>query len=303
MASRDDILGALRHALTPPAPALAALVAVAAAGLAWTFLLGGNQDTPVAYLSYAISAYALVAVCASVAAARPLERLHAALPANPLVDRIVSDADFRAKLSFSASSVLRVVWCVFNAVMGVTLQSAWYVTLAVYYLFLSIMRGSLVRHLRGGEGEAVTRGEILTQRRCGIMLIVTTVMLAGMTVLLNSHEGGFVYEGYLIYAMAAWTFYTLISCVVRFVRVRRSEGAGLFLSSAYAVRLAEVLVSLFALEVAMLAAFSTPGQETFNMVTINATGAVILVILVLTGAELLRRANRALRSPAEVEGR
>ena len=77
-------------------------------------------------------------------------------------DRIVSDADFRAKLSFSASSVLRVVWCVFNAVMGVTLQSAWYVTLAVYYLFLSIMRGSLVRHLRGGEA---TRCKYLRQAR------------------------------------------------------------------------------------------------------------------------------------------
>lgn len=293
MASRDDILGALRRALTPPAPALAALVAVAAAGLAWTFLLGGNQDTPVSYLSYAVSAYALVAVCASVAAARPLERLRAALPANPLVDRIVSDADFRTRLSFSASSVLRVVWAAFNAIMGVTLQSAWYVTLAVYYLFLSIMRGSLVRHLRGGEGEAVT------QRTVGIMLVVTTVALVGMTVLLNSHEGGFAYEGYLIYAMAAWTFYTLISCVARFVRVWRSEGAGLFHSSAYAVRLAEALVSMFALEVAMLAAFSTPEQETFNMVTINVTGAAILVILVLTGVGLIRRASRALRAHDE----
>ena len=299
MTGREDILRALRRALTPPVPALVALVVVAAAGLAWTFLLGSNQDTPVAYLFYVVSAYALVAVCASVVAARPLERLHAALPANPLVDRIVTDADFRTKLSFSASSALRVVWCVFNAVMGVTLQSAWYVTLAVYYLFLSIMRGSLVRHLRGGEGEAVTRGEILTQRHCGIMLIVTTVMLAGMTVLLNSHEGGFAYEEYLIYAMAAWTFYTLISCAARFVRVWRSEGAGLFLSSAYAVRLAEVLVSLFALEVAMLAAFSTPEQDAFNMVTINATGAVILVVLVLTGVGLIRRANRALRSLGE----
>lgn len=296
MASRDDILGALRRALTPPAPALAALVMVAAAGLAWTFLVSGEQDTPVAYLSYALSAYALVAVCASVAAARPLERLRAALPANPLVDRIVSDADFRTRLSFSASSVLRVIWAAFNAIMGVTLQSAWYVTLAAYYLFLSIMRGLLVRHLRGGEGEAVTRGEAVTQRTVGIMLVVTTVALVGMTVLLNSHEGGFVYEGYLIYAMAAWTFYTLISCVARFVRVWRSEGTGLLLSSAFAVRLAEVLVSLFALEVAMLAAFSTSEQETFNMVTINATGAAILVILVLTGVGLLRRASRALRA-------
>ena len=299
MTGRDDILRALRRALTPPVPALVALVVVAAAGLAWTFLLGSNQDTPAAYLFYVVSAYALVAVCASVVAARPLERLHAALPANPLVDRIVTDADFRTKLSFSASSALRVVWCVFNAVMGVTLQSAWYVTLAAYYFILSIIRGSLVRHLRGGEGEAVTSSEILTQRRCGIMLIVTTVMLVGMTVLLNSHEGGFAYEGYLIYAMAAWTFYTLISCVARFVRVWRSEGAGLFLSSAYAVRLAEVLVSLFALEVAMLAAFSTPEQDAFNMVTINATGAVLLVILVLTGVGLIRRANRALHSLGE----
>lgn len=128
------------------------------------------------------------------------------------------------------------------------------------------------------------------------MLVAITVMLAGMTVLLNSREGGFSYRGYLIYAMAAWTFYSLISCVARFVKVWRREGAGLFLSSAYAVRLAEVLVSLFALEVAMLSAFSTQEQEGFRMTMINATGAVILVILVLTGVGLIRRANRTLRA-------
>lgn len=295
MTRRDDILRALRRALTPPAGALAALVVVSAAGLAWTFLgASTNQDSPVAYLAYALSAYALVAACASVAAARPLDRLRTALPKNPLVDRLVTDAGFRAKLSFAASSVLRVVWTVFNAVMGVALSSAWYVTLAAYYLSLSVMRGLLVRHLRGGEGTARTRAEASTQRTCGVMLVVLTVMLAGMTVLLNSREGGFTYAGNLIYAMAAWTFYSLITNVARFVRVWRDEGAGLLDSSAYAVRLAEVLVSLFALEVAMLEAFSAPGQEAFDMTMINATGAVVLVILALTGAGLIRRANRAL---------
>ena len=295
MTGRDDILRALRRALTPPAPVLAALVVISAAGLAWTFLISGERGTPVAYLSYVLSAYALVAVCASVAAMRPLARLRGTLPANPLVDRIIEDADFRTKLTFATSSALRVVWTVFNAVLGVILHSAWYVTLAVYYLVLSVMRGSLVLHLRGGEGTAATRSEARTQRRCGVMLIALTVMLTGMTVLLNSHEGGFSYTGNLIYAMAAWTFYSLVTNVARFVRVWRSEGAGLFLSSAYAVRLAEVLVSLFALEVAMLTAFSAPDQETFNMTMINGTGAVLLVILALAGAGLIRRANHALR--------
>lgn len=295
MIRRDDILHALRSAFTPPASVLATLVVASAMGLAWTFLISGERDTPVAYLSYVLSAYALVAVCVRVAATRPLARVRAKLPANPFVDRVIEDASFRAKLTFSASSVLRMVWTVFNAVMGVMLQSAWYVTLAVYYLVLSIMRGSLVRSLRGEEGAAAVRSEARTQRRCGIMIIALTVMLAGMMLLLNSHEGGFSYTGNLIYAMAAWTFYSLITNVARFVKVWHSDGAGLFFSSAYAVRLAEVLVSLFALEVAMLAAFSAPDQEPYNMVMINATGVAILVILTLTGAGLIRHATCALR--------
>lgn len=299
MTRSDDILRALRRALTPPAPALAALVVVAAAGLAWTFLLDGDEGTPVAYLSYALSAYALVAVCASLVATRPLARLRTALPAGSLVERIVADEDFRARAIFLASSALRVVWTVLNAVMGVRLRSAWYVTLAAYYLMLSIMRGSLVRHLRNEEGAAVTRPEARTQRRCGVALIALTVMLTGMTVLLNSHKGGFSYAGNLIYAMAAWTFYSLVTNVVRFVRAWGSEGAGLFLSSAYAVRLAEVLVSLFALEAAMLAEFSSPDRDAFNIAMINGTGAALFAILTLTGIGLIRRANRALRELGE----
>lgn len=289
-------LGWLVTAFTPPVPALLAMAAVSALGLAWAFL-GGNKNNPVAYAAYALSAYALACVCTTVVRAVrgcPLDRLVTRLPQNALVERLLGDLDFRAKASFSFSSVLRVVWAITNAVSGVLYASAWNVTLAAYYLLLAIVRGGILDHVRAGDAKGPRAGGRI-QIVCGAFLALTVLALSGIGVLVMHHEGGFSYTGSLIYAVALYAFYSLISSVVTYVRGRHTTDPVPLAMNA--VRFAEALVSMFSLEIAMLSTFGTLAEDAdANVIMVGASGGAIAVVILALAVNLIAHGVRALRT-------
>ena len=63
-------------------------------------------------------------------------------------------------------------------------------------------------------------------RLCGVMLVLMNVALAGVVVLVVHQNGSFHYAGYLIYAMALYTFYITIMAVVNLVRYRKYQQPG-----------------------------------------------------------------------------
>lgn len=294
--TKKKALGRLAAVFTPPVPVLLALVAVSALGLVWAFL-GGNKSSPVAYAAYVLSAYALACACtAAVRAVRgyPLDRLVARLPQNVLVERLLGERDFRTKASFSLQSVLRVVWAMTNAVSGVLYASAWNVTLAAYYLLLAIVRGGILNHVRAGDAKGPRAGGRI-QIVCGAFLALTVLALSGIGVLVMHHEGGFSYTGSLIYAVALYAFYSLISSVVTYVRGRHTTDPVPLAMNA--VRFAEALVSMFSLEIAMLSTFGTLAADaTANVIMVGASGGAIAVIILMLAASLMARGIRALRT-------
>ena len=120
---------------------------------------------------------------------------------------------------------------------GLRQRSVWFVTLAVYYLFLAVMRFSLVRCTR--RAGADLPGEYRRYRFCGVLLVLMNAALAGVVVLVLHRGGGFRYSGFMIYAMAAYAFYATIAGVVNLVRYRRYNSP--VLTASRAVSLAAAL--------------------------------------------------------------
>lgn len=104
-----------------------------------------------------------------------------------------------------------------------------------------------------------------------------------------SGEGTFVYGDVLIYALAAFAFYSLIAAIMNYVRLYRHDDALVVLNCR--INLSIALVSIFALEVAMLAEFSTPADAEFSYVMPAITGAVIFIVLVVLGVCSIRDAK------------
>ena len=275
--------------LFPGTAAVVLSVPVAVALLAYTFLVAG-EDSPIAYPSYLFSAYSLTIVCASAGTLCRAGRRWAMQ--NRYVRRYLQDIPFKTNLSLHLSLAVNLLYAGMNAVSGVLYRSVWFGTLAAYYLFLAVMRFLLVRcaHRHGfGEDRAA---EWRRFRLCGVMLVLMNVALAGVVVLVVHQNGSFHYAGYLIYAMALYTFYITIMAAVNLARYRKYKSPAM--SAAKAINLAAALVSMLSLETAMLAQFG--GGEDFRQLMTGATGGGVCVIVVGMGVYMTVHATRQLQS-------
>ena len=192
-----------RALAVPPLGAATASALVSAVLLIWTFT-GGPDRTghPVAYLSYLLSAYALVVWCIRIARAKPVRRVGDALRANRHAARLLDDAHHRLGVSTALSFGVDLIWTLGNAYAAATQRSMWFCTLAVYYAALCLMRLPLsVAILRssGTSSDARESGIGYRLRRiCGITLAACSIVFTGFVVLAIHREGAFSYRGSLL---------------------------------------------------------------------------------------------------------
>lgn len=291
----------LKRLLFPP-PLFAAIFAVPAFAAVIYVLAKGISGAP-AYLSYLASAYALtilgLGVPGLVRSARrwiadhPLARK---IRSSPLSRRYVGDIKFRTEVSLGIGFTINLLYIVMKLVSGIYYRSTWFISLAVYYTLLAVMRFLLLWRKRGPEGKARRELELRRYRSCGIILLFMNMALAGIVVFMVRHNRGYEYPGTLIYAMAAYAFYAVIIAAVNVIKFRRHKSP--ILSAAKAISLAAALVSMLSLETAMLARFGREDDPLFRNVMTGATGSgVCLMVLgmalfmIVKGSKQLRQIN------------
>lgn len=277
----------------PPWPVTLLLTAVSTGGLIWVFT-GGYEESGLAYLFYALSAYTLAALCLCVP---PLFRWgKGKAESHALLARWLHDLTFRTGASLGLSLAVNSLLGGFKLAVGVWLGSWWELTLGCYYIVLALARFLLLRDWRPGSDLALEQKK---RRRCGLLLLILDVPLAGMAILVVANGEGRSYPGYLIYATAFYTFYYVISALVAQVRYRRYKSP--VFSAAKTLSLANALVSLLSLQTAMFAAFG--GEEAFQRLMNTLTGTGVCAAIALLGIWMLlgRRADAGTPQTKEKE--
>ena len=242
------------------------------------YVLYKEFQGPLAYAVYVLSAYALVISItggpgiimgfARWIKSHPLTRKMLRIP---LVKRFAEDVRFRTNISLHQGLLVNLLYIVMKLASGIYYRSWWFLTLAVYYTLLAVMRFLLLWHW-GGIGMEM---ELHRYRLCGAVLLVMNATLAGMVVLMVSQNQGYDYPGILIYAMATYSFYAVIIAVIHVIKFRRHGSP--VLSAAKAIKLAAAMVSILALETAMVAQFG--GGDDFRKIMTATTGGGVCVII------------------------
>lgn len=257
-------------------------------------------STPLAYVAYALSAYAFALTCTGVYRLVLLIK-NAKLPlflrqwlATPIVQRWRRDERFRAQLALWRGAAINLLYVGVKLYYGIVGRSAWFVTLAGYYLLLFLMRAALLRLFQTGGTRAAALRRV---RLCGLLLLSMNLFLTGMVVHIVRGGKGFVYSGNLIYIMAIYAFYAVGRAVEQVIRYgRRKE---ILLTAVKGLDFIAALVSMLALETAMIAAFSNEDADFRRLMTGISGGLVCLFALILalymivyTTRELRRETNK-----------
>lgn len=257
-------------------------VPIATILLIYTFLYL-KENHPLSYISYVLSAYALVILCIRVfyLIGDLKENIEQIIHQIPFVKRYFNDLSFKTHVSLYVSLGINVIYAILKFVSGLYYHSFWFGTLAVYYILLALMRFLLLRHVHKNTLGQNMHLELKKYRICGMILGLMNIASTGEVILVVSKNEGFEYAGYLIYIMAMYAFYSVISAVVNVVKYKKINSP--VISASKMISLVSALVSMLSLETAMLAQFNTEKGPVFRQIMTGATGgSVCLIVLAMS---------------------
>lgn len=280
----------------PPIPTL--LISVPAYGLVIYALVGENVNPVIVYVSYFLSAYALIITVTGIVRLvrfvrrgidkHPLVRKALDIP---LVGRYLREDIFRVEAALYQGFLINLLYADIKMFSGIIYRSVWFVSLAVYYILLAAMRASLIHYMRKDGKSKVS--EWRSYRLCGSILLLMNVALAGIVVLVVYQNSGFEYHGVLIYVMAMYAFYATITAVRNVIKYRRYGSP--VVSAAKVINLTAALVSMLSLETAMLTQFGAAEDPVFRRIMTASTGAGISIIVLGMAVFMIVYSTRQLK--------
>lgn len=270
------------------------LTVISAAALVHIFM-NGLETAPVAYVAYMVSFYTLTVLTIYLCLVLPkqYQRIRQKIYDNPWGNRYMTDAAFRTKVSLNMSLVINLLYTGLNVLSYYFLNSYWFLVMAVYYTILAVMRFLLLRYVHK-KGIGVNRlAELKRARMCSIILLNLNFVLTGAVLMIIYQNKGAEYPGILIYAMAAYTFYTTISAIINLIKYRKYKSP--VMTVAKIISLSAALVSMLSLETAMFAQFGQDMSPEGRRLMIILTGAGISIVVITMSACMIIRISEELK--------
>ena len=263
----------------------------------------GINIPAVEYLSYLASAYALIVTITGLprmrAYIKSVKKRFFDLSAVKRIKetkyggKYFDDIRFRAKVSLYCRLLINVLYIAVKMFSGIYYRSVWFAALAIYYILLAVMRFMLIRREKRYAERSEIEIELRRYRACGITLLIMNEALAGIVIFMVYQNHGFDYPGLLIYAMAMYSFYAVISAVVNLVKFRKHGSP--VLSASKTITLIAAMVSMLSLETAMLSRFGSNDTPQFRAIMTGATGGGVCTIVICMAIYMIVKANKNLK--------
>lgn len=204
------------------------------------------------------------------------------------------DVRFRTELALYGGLFINFLYIGMKLFSGIYYRSLWFVALAGYYILLAVMRFILLHRGKNRTEKLPKKSEIKRYQMCGITLLIMNFALAGIVIFMVYQNKGFDYPGLLIYGMAIYSFYSVITAVINLVKFRK-HGSPL-LSAAKVINLVAAMVSILSLETAMLAQFGGDDDPLFRKAMTGATGGAVCTVVIVIAVFMIWKSAKLLRS-------
>lgn len=261
-----------------------------------------SETNPISYAAYVLSAYAFTVLV--IAFPKIKSKISYRIKNNPIVDkinshpignRLLNDLVFKGSVSLYQGLLINLFYAGFKFATSLIYGSVWLGAIAVYYVMLCILRLNLIINSRKTATLDNRRMKLTykyrSYRRTGFLMFLLNAAMGGMIVQMIWKNEGYEYPGYVIYLSAMYTFYSFISAITNIVKYRKVGNP--ILSASKAINFAGALMSILALQTAMISRFGG-GDEYFRMKMNIITGSCVLIITLFMAIYLIVRGQKAL---------
>jgi len=284
-----DIKTRLRQIFYPHTIIVALLFNLSVVLLLYAFL-AEDVIVGVDYLSYFISAYTLVIVCLRMPGV--YRKGKAVLYRNRVTNRYLTDKELRIRFSLYFGLAINAGFAIMKVVFGFLYSSAWLYAVAGYNMILSIIRFFLVRRdMSTRKSETEEERRIFARkayRLTGYLMCLLNIAISVIVIMVVVHNQTIIYHEFVIYAIAAYSFYSIGKAIFDVIKYRNHENR--VFTAIKEVAFAKALVSIFTMQVAMLTQFGGEMQTSFIFNLFTGI-AVVIGVTVLTSI-MLRRGMR-----------
>lgn len=201
---------------------------------------------------------------------------------------------FRTVIFAIGSFLMSLLFSGFNAYMGFKNRSIWYGALAAFYIALAFLRGGVLAYHKSRIGKKTQNDEYVKAkiyRNSGIITLILNIALSSAIAQMIFSDAHFTYMGLTIFAYAAYAFYKITISIIALIKAHKQDD--LTVRAIRNINLVDALVSILALQTALLSMFS---QGEVNISIFNTfTGIVVSLLSVGIGIYMIISANKKIK--------
>lgn len=242
------------------------------------------EESPLAYISYILSFYALIIFC--VWFYKVCKFTNDSIKKSRVYHFYQKHHMIFIKVTIFSSLIFNLIYGILKLVIGVYYGSLWFITFAVYYLLLGFMKLCLVKNINNHEKE------YKKLKHTGIIMLFINLILAGIIILIIKHDKIINYNGFLIYLVALCDFYFIISAIINVIKHRNNNSPVIVASKC--INLTVAMVSMISLEVSMIYQFGN-NDSGFKMIMTSSMGFTICLINFFMAIYMIVKANKNLK--------
>lgn len=246
------------------------------------------EDTPLAYIAYLLSTYSLIIfiiwfIKACEFSSNFIKRN------SKLYQWYDENKKTIVKQTLHISFLINLVYGIIKLTTGIYYKSAWFISFAVYYLLLCLMKINLISNFKKGALEHNLIKERKKLKHTEIILLLLDVVLSGIIILIIHKNETFYYPGTLIYAIALYDFYLIITAIINVFKYHNHKRPMLIASKC--INLTVAMISMISLEVGMIYQFGD-NDIIFKNTMIGITGFAVAIINSLMAVYLIFKGHR-----------
>lgn len=245
--------------------------------------------TPISYILYLIMSYSLIIISIKVYYLLK-ERINLFIDKNKYLSVYKKDHKLRYKISLFTSLAFNIIYVIFKLVSGIVFKSVWFISFALYYLLLVILRTNIVKQEL--KHRTILKDEYLKYRKTAVILLFTNVILTIIILIIVNQKIMNIYPNWIAIAIAVYTFYLIYNSIYNFIKYRKYRSP--LMSSAKVINVITSLISLISLEIVLIPTFGVNNVEFFEIM-IMATGGGIAIIIVIISLYMIIKSTEWLR--------
>lgn len=242
------------------------------------------------YILYLLMTYSLIVICINIYN-KIRNKINKYIDKNKYLKKYKDDYILRYKISLFCSLFINIIYVIFKLVSGIIFRSIWFITFAIYYILLVVLRVNIL--IRELNSQTRLKDEYLKYRHIGIILLFTNVIITMIILVIVNQKIMNIYPEWIAISIACYTFYLVFISVYNLIKYRKYKSP--LISSSKVINVVTSLISLISLEIVLIPTFGVNNQEFFE-VMIMSTGCGIAIIITIISLYMIIKSTEWLNN-------